>query len=249
MNSTSDLKKIRAQFDRAIKTRNSGDVDSARKSIKELLQSFEVLHEPASRKLYAELWYELGVCQHMGRNTKNARVSFERAYDSDREATPAALRLVEYKIDSEGAMSNNMVPLYFVYLKEGADKNIRHGTLRRLQQILRIRLTERPAVVVWRMEMLEKLTKVVPELKFPKLYLGRGHYLREHYDKAIEILSKLRETAGQSHNVLNMLARSHEKLGDLDAAYRLYDKSLKTTPGQSGVHFRLGRLDLKLSEL
>ena len=109
-------------------------------------------------------------------------------------------------------------------------------------------LTERPAVVVWRMEMLEMLHRIVPELNFPKLYLGRGHYLREHFDKAIAVLGTLREKAGKSHNVLNMLARSHEKLGNLDEAYRLYDLSLKTTPGQAGVHFRLGRLDLKQSE-
>ena len=142
-----------------------------------------------------------------------------------------------------------MAPLYLRYVEKGPAPHIRHGALRRLQQILRIKLTERPAVIVWRMEHLERLRELEPDLNFPKLYLGRGFYLRDNYQKAVEQLEAMTGRAARSHNVLNMLARSHEKLGHLEEAWRLYDLSLKTTPGQAGVHFRLGRLDLKLAEL
>ncbi|MFT7619953.1 MAG: tetratricopeptide (TPR) repeat protein [Planctomycetota bacterium] len=249
MSSSADKKQILNLLDRAKKMRDSGDCTKARQIIKNKLQNFQAENDLESRQLYAQLWYELGVCQVASCKVPNAIQSFERANKADPKATEASQRLVEHKIDSEGALSNTMVPLYLDYLDSGPDRNIRHGALRRLQQILRIRLTERPPVVIWRMEMLQKVHDLVPDLNFPKLYLGRGHYLQESYDLAVHMLSQLMGDAGKSHNVLNMLGRSYEKLGKHDEAYKLYDRSLRTTPGQAGVHFRLGRLGLMKAEL
>ncbi len=243
------LKKAHNLLTRCQTIREDGDPNLARQLVKETIQGFDATSEPDSLKLYAELWYELGLCQEVTGREEHALTSFEHSFRADPQATDAAVKLVKKKINSENAMSNSMVPLYLACLGKDVDRVTRHGALRRLQQILRIRLVEKPAVVVWRMEMLQKVHDAVPELNFPKLYLGRGYYLHEQFEAAIEILMTLGGKTRDSHNVLNMMARAHEKIGQLDAAFELFSQSLKSLPGQAGVHFRLGRLGLRAAEL
>lgn len=45
-----------------------------------------------------------------------------------------------------------------------------------------------------------------------------------------------------------MMARSHEKLDQPEEAYRYWEQSLRISPGQAGVHFRLGRLELTFAQ-
>ena len=249
MTDAATMKQAADTLRKAEDLRQQGRPEDAGSILKNMLRQFLPDADPTSRRTWARLWYELGLCRLATRQLNKAGKSFEHALEASPGATEADLRLVELRIDSDAALKNDMTPLYLSYVEKGADAHIRRGALRRLQQILRIKLTERPAVVVWRMEHLERLRQLEPTLNFPKLYLGRGYYLHDNFREAVAQLETMSGRAGQSHNVLNMLARSHEKLGHLEEAWRLYDLSLKTTPGQAGVHFRLGRLDLKLAEL
>ena len=46
-----------------------------------------------------------------------------------------------------------------------------------------------------------------------------------------------------------MIGRSHEKLGELEAAAAAYTKSLGQDAEQAGILFRLGRIKLLLAQL
>ena len=142
-----------------------------------------------------------------------------------------------------------MVPHYIDYAATGRGQSVQYGALRRLQQILRIRLTDRRAEIPWRMEMLERLQLVKPDVNFLKLYLGRGYYLREDYAEAVECLTSLSSAAAGTNNVLNIIGRCHEKLRQFPEARSAYEQSLSHTPNQPGVHFRLGRIALILAEI
>ena len=45
-----------------------------------------------------------------------------------------------------------------------------------------------------------------------------------------------------AHNVMNLLGRSLEKLGRLEDALRVYERSIGERAGQAGIHFRVGRI-------
>ncbi len=85
---------------------------------------------------------------------------------------------------------------------------------------------------------------------------GRGREVVRHptdqepriHAGAIEQLEPLAEKSPDSHHLLNMLARSYEKVGRLEDSHRAWNQSLRITPGQAGVHFRLGRLELTFAE-
>ncbi|MCB9830916.1 MAG: tetratricopeptide repeat protein [Planctomycetes bacterium] len=246
--SRSDSKKSRQLIERACGLIAQGEIDAAKDLLKDSIRSFEGAGDPDAVATYAELWYQLGRCHLAGRRADKAIQSFENALRTDPEHLEAKLRLVESKLDSGDALGHDMVGHYVLYLSKGPLEKARLGALRRLQQILRIRLNERPATVVWRVEMLEKLARLLPQLKFPRLYLGRGRYLQEDYAGAIRELEPLADKSPDSHHLLNMLARSYEKVGRLEDAHRSWEQSLRIVPGQAGVHFRIGRLELTFAQ-
>lgn len=180
--------------------------------------------------------------------TDDAAQHYQRATELDADLDRAAHRIVELRIDTGDALRHEMVPHYISYAGKGRSERIRVGALRRLQQILRIRLIDRPNEIAWRMQMLRRLRESRPEINFAKLYLGRAHYLRDEFEDAIEHLHSLSGASSETYNVLNMLGRCHEKVRDFTAARAAYEKSLRLDPGQAGVHFRLGRIELKLAE-
>ena len=247
--SPAELETFEENLQQARNLRSQGQTSEARSEVKRLIRALDPSVSAAARLLYGAMWYELGLCQHDCRNFDNALECYRRAAEAAPDNVEASYRIVEAMIDSKHAYDHDLVPHYLRYVDAGPQEEIRYGTLRHLQHILRIKLIDRTAVIAWRMERLAELTQIAPELNFPKLYLGRGCYLREDYDDAIAWLTTLNDRLGDSHNVLNMLARSYEKTSELNQAKTFYEKSLRVTPGQAGVHFRLGRIDLKMAEI
>ena len=246
----SELKaRLKKAYQEAIDLQRRGDLAAAEETARRELDRMPATTERGALKYRARLRFLLGEIERSRGNAGAAVDCYERALASDPELEVASMRLVELQIDSPEALNHDMAPHYIRYLARGGDKRLKYGALRRLQHILRIRLTERPAEVVWRMEMLLKLHAVRPDINFPKLYLGRAHYLLREYQDAIEYFDALAGSPAETASVLNVVGRCHEKLGNLGAARAAYEKSLRINGDQAGILFRLGRIELKQAEI
>lgn len=248
MNDADIKKSAKAALMRAAKMVEGGENEKAREHLEQCRDDIGVSSSRKALKYRARLNFAIAELDDRAGDTDSAVQHYQRASELDPDLTKASSRIVELRIDSSDALRHDMVPHYLGYVAEGASERIKYGALRRLQQILRVRLIDRPAEIVWRMEMLRRLRESRPDINFSKLYLGRGHYVRDEYRQAIEHLEALSGAAAETNNVLNILGRCHEKLGDLVAARAAYEKSLRDDAGQAGVHFRLGRIELKLAE-
>lgn len=248
MNDADIKKNAKAALAKAARLLEGGDPDRAREVLEGARDALGVSSSRKALKYRARLNFAIAELDDRSGNVESAVQHYQRATELDPELSKASARIVELRIDSGDALRHDMVPHYIDYIAQGASERIKYGALRRLQRILRIRLTDRRAEIVWRMEMLRRLRKARPEINFPKLYLGRGHYVRDEFREAIGHLEALSGAAAETNNVLNMLGRCHEKLGDLTSARAAYEKSLREDAGQAGVHFRLGRIELKLAE-
>ncbi|HGY90663.1 MAG TPA: hypothetical protein ENK43_05780 [Planctomycetes bacterium] len=177
-----------------------------------------------------------------------AITALERAEAICPSRNEASLKLVEALIDSERALESEMAPRYVSYIEAGTNAGIRKGALRRLATMLRITLKDSPDEITSRMELLDRVHRARSNLRFPHLYLGRGHYLREDYDRALPHFRALDERGGANEHILNLLARSLEKLGRIGEARGVYIRSLEMKPEQAGILFRVGRIDLALAQ-
>ncbi len=180
--------------------------------------------------------------------TSAAITALERAEAICPARQDACLKLVEALIDSDRALESEMAPRYVSYLEAGPNGGIRKGALRRLATMLRITLKDSPDEITSRMELLDRVHRARSNLRFPHLYLGRGHYLREDYDRALPHFQALDARGGANEHILNLLARSLEKLGRIAEARGVYIRSLELNPEQAGILFRVGRIDLALAQ-
>lgn len=116
----------------------------------------------------------------------------------------------------------------------------------RLNQILsyglHVRLSSPNDKVRPLLALLDRLHRSRPHLTFPRLYLGRLHYLDRNWALARELLGGLSGRMSEGPKVLNLRGRCAEKLGLFDEARALYRQSLTCNHHQPHIHFRLGRV-------
>ncbi len=196
----------------------------------------------------SDLYVLLADLQFAASADSAAVTALERAEAIHPSGHEASLRLVEALIDSDRALESEMAPRYVSYIEAGTNAGIRKGALRRLATMLRITLKDSPDEITSRMELLDRILKARSNLRFPHLYLGRGHYLREDFDRALPHFRTLDQKGAANEHILNLLARSLEKLGRLREARGNYIRSLELKPEQAGILFRVGRIDLALAQ-
>ncbi|MAG57888.1 MAG: hypothetical protein CMJ83_16510 [Planctomycetes bacterium] len=148
------------------------------------------------------------------------------------------LALEEKRTDDEA------LEVYTAYLAAGGtladDLRVRLNQI--LSYALHIRLTTPLETARALVPRLQELHAIRPKLTFPRLYLGRFHYLERRFDEARELLCGIQGRLATSPKVLNIRARCAEKLGLAEEAIEVYRTSLVQDNHQPHVHFRVGRL-------
>ena len=119
--------------------------------------------------------------------------------------------------------------------------------LRILSDKLKIKMRTDPVEATPLTPLLERLNLARPSLAFPRLYLGRYHYLRADYAAAWGYLHDLKGPLRSQIRVVNLMGRCAEKLSLLDEAAAFYRESLAGKSDQAPIHFRLGRVLTRLA--
>lgn len=73
--------------------------------------------------------------------------------------------------------------------------------------------------------------------------LGLGFYLKEDYAKAVGYLERASAIRPPDTSLLNALADSHQRLGEIDKARSYFERSLELDPSQDAVKKRLAGLE------
>jgi tetratricopeptide (TPR) repeat protein len=236
------------------RTPDIGHLDAAaraelRRELEACLETADRLDAVVADRRMAELLFALGAIEKEERRLERARPYFDRARARDASFKRAVLEIVEIDFQTGRTAADDELEDLLDYVAFGRDTRVTRAAHLRLRDSLGIRLTDDPDDIGWRMELLDRLHRENPRVNYPKQYLGRGHYLRREYGRAIEVLNSFTEEKAESPSLLNMIGRSHEKLGELEAAAAAYGKSLDQESEQAGILFRLGRIKLKLAQI
>jgi tetratricopeptide (TPR) repeat protein len=158
-----------------------------------------------------------------------------------------AERLIRRWALDERRVDLHAISAYVGYLEARGrlDDALRLRLMQILSYALHVRLPSRPEDVEPLVPLLERLHRIRPKLVFPRLYLGRWHYLCRRYEQARMLLARVSGKLGESPKVINIRGRCAEKLDRFEEATALYRKSLEIDRHQPHVHFRLGRMLLR----
>lgn len=174
----------------------------------------------------------------------------EALFEAGLRRGPEAEKLIRRLALTERRTDVRALSFYIGYLE--ARGSLDEALRLRLNQILsfalHVRLNSKPEKIRPVVPLLERLHHIRPNLTFPRLYLGRWHYLCGRFREARTYLRDLAGRLGDSPKVLNIRGRSAEKLDLLDEALDLYRRSLAHDRHQPHVHFRAGRILLRQSQ-
>lgn len=136
---------------------------------------------------------------------------------------------------------------YIGFLEGGSrlDEDLATRLNQILSFVLHVRLSTPPEEAESHVPLLLRLNRCRPRLTFPKLYLGRYHYVSRDYASARRFFGQISGRLADRPKVLNVQARCAEKLDLIDEALDLYRRSLRHNHHQPHVHFRVGRLLLR----
>lgn len=241
--------KISNSLELAMRARTAGDLSRALQILEQLLATGYLPQSDDGRTQWALAHYECGLLYRAQNRNREALQRFEHAVAFAPHLKEARVQIVELTFHDTHPSDATKVEHYIDSVEKGTNRQLRFQILNRLQGLLRIRLTDQRETLRWRMDQLTALHRVAPEINYPKLYLARGYYILEKWREAISFLSQLTGTADETFDVLNILGRSHEKLGEVEKARAAYEMSLQLTPQQAGIHFRIGRILLAQSEI
>lgn len=228
---------------------SSSDLIALRRELSTCIDAGDRLGEAVADRRMAELLYALGKVEQRSGRIDEARPHFDRARTRDLTYKRAVLALVEIDHAAKRAATPEDTDDFLDYAAFGSQPRVLRSVHMHLRDSLRIKLTEDPDAIDAKMEALERLHRECPKINYPKQYLGRGLYLRREYRRAIDVLGSFTEEKAESPSLLNMIGRSHEKLGEIEAAAAAYTKSLSQDEQQAGILFRLGRLKLLLAQI
>lgn len=248
MSDETALRRVQAALEKALKLKAAGDYGKAVEALRAAEKDALPPGSTETRRVLGEIRFAIGDAFERSGDLTAARAAYDSAVQCDPRNKRAIVKHVEHSFAAAAPEDATLVPYYIDYVALGRSKRVRIDVLKRLQTLLRIRLVDRPETLAWRMGRLEELNRAAPEVNFPKLYLGRAHYILGNWRRSIEFLAAISGSAQETHDLLNMLGRAHEKLQEYAEARAAYESSLRRVPGQSGIHFRLGRLQLKAAE-
>ncbi len=156
----------------------------------------------------------------------------------------AAGALVRELAVEQKRTDDEALDVYITFLARGGaiEETVRVPLYRALSFALHVRLTTPIEEARARESRLRKLHAARPKLTFPRLYLGRLCYLERDYKSARALLAGVSGRLASNPKVLNVRARSAEKLDKAEEALELYRKSLESDHHQPHAHFRIGRL-------
>ncbi|MEZ6197238.1 MAG: tetratricopeptide repeat protein [Planctomycetota bacterium] len=226
-----------------------GAFDEARDRLSNCLERARGFGDALAPRRHAEIAHALGRVERAGGDLEAAAEAFDEARRVDPSYKRAVIELVECRIRADRPLRPAEIEDYLDYAAFGRDARTLRAVHLRLRDALRIRLTDHPGEIARTMEHLTRLHRECPKINYPKQYLGRGHYLRRQYREAIEVLNSFTRDAAETAHLLNVIGRSHEKLGEFGAAGAAYERSLAQDPDQPGVLFRLGRIRLLEAQL
>ncbi len=83
----------------------------------------------------------------------------------------------------------------------------------------------------------------------PDFLAGKAAVEMENWAEAIEILAKTAESFPDSADTQNLLGYAYRKSGDLDAAFRHYERALEIDPQHKNAHEYLGEAYLMKGDL
>lgn len=233
----------------AMRARTAGDLSRALQILEQVLATEYLPQTDEGRTQWALAHYECGLLYRAQNRNRDALRRFEHAIAFAPQLKAARVQIVELTFHDSHPSDATKIDHYIDTVEKGTNQRLRFQVLKRLQGLLRIRLTDQRENFRWRMDPLAALHRVAPEINYPKLYLARGYYILEKWSEAIAFLSQLTGTADETFDVLNILGRAHEKLGQFNEARAAYERSLRLTPQQAGIHFRIGRILLAQSEV
>lgn len=156
----------------------------------------------------------------------------------------AAEALVRGLVLEQKRTDHDALDVYITFLAQAGplDDALRVPLHRTLSFALQVRLTTPIEEARAREDHLRRLHVARPNLAFPRLYLGRLCYLERDYESARALLAEVPGRLASNPKVLNVRARSAEKLNKPEEALELYGRSLDSDRHQPHVHFRIGRL-------
>jgi tetratricopeptide (TPR) repeat protein len=156
-------------------------------------------------------------------------------------------RIARYLAVEKRRPDPECLEFYIAYLEtqRPGDRELRVRLKQILARALHIRMTSDVAEVRPRVPLLERLHTFDPRMNFPRLFLGRFHYLENRFLEASRLLAGVTGRIAHEPKLLNARARCAEKLGRIDEAQELYARSLACNDRQPQVHFRAGRIFLE----
>ncbi len=92
------------------------------------------------------------------------------------------------------------------------------------------------------LQLLDPLEEVLPNEYDVISGIGLGRYLEGEYRNAVDYLERARTLRPPPPLLLNALADSYERLGNIDKAREIYERSLLVNSDQAEVRERLATL-------
>lgn len=92
------------------------------------------------------------------------------------------------------------------------------------------------------LQLLDPLEEVLPNQYEVISGIGLGRYLKGEYRNAVDYLERARTLRPPPPLLLNALADSYERLGNIDKAREIYERSLLVNSDQAEVRERLATL-------
>ncbi len=224
-----------------------------RKAVKQLEEALNLISEvdvlddviSAQRDEVASLLMRaLGQC---GQSDSRVQAAL-RCYDLGARNKTAVLVVAAHHALDEKRTDPEAIGSYLDAVEMGCveDASLRERMLQILAYALHVDPETPTADVLRILPSMERLRRLRPQMTFPRLYLGRWCYRNRQWSRVVSELLGISGKLAESPKVLNLLARSLEKLGRLMEAAKVYRDSLAADRQQAGIHFRLGRVLLAL---